>query len=125
MPKFLNKDEYKQKLRKFFDGNLDASGQFDLIEEVLSEHEKLLTAYESVCDYDEKNDNYVNKQTDEMLKYKSELETTNAENQRLSGELDNVKKKYEERFFGRELCDVNDPRLNSSSNISLFTETEI
>lgn len=125
MPKFLNKDEYKQKLRKFFDGNLDASGQFDLIEEVLSEHEKLLTAYESVCDYDEKNDNYVNKQTDEMLKYKSELETTNAENQRLSGELDNVKKKYEERFFGRELCDVNDPRLNRSSNISLFTETEI
>ncbi|WP_276717535.1 hypothetical protein [Caloranaerobacter azorensis] len=125
MPKFLDKEEYKQKLRKFFDGNLDASGQFDLIEEVLSEHEKLLTAYESVCDYDEKNDNYVNKQTDEMLKYKSELETTNAENQRLSGELDNVKKKYEERFFGRELCDVNDPRLNSSSNISLFTETEI
>lgn len=124
MPKFLDKEEYKQKLRKFFDGNLDASGQFDLIEEVLSEHEKLLTAYESVCDYDEKNDNYVNKQTDEMLKYKSELETTNAENQRLSGELDNVKKKYEERFFGRELCDVNDPRLNSSSNISLFTETE-
>lgn len=125
MPKFLTKEEYKQKLRKFFDGNLDASGQFDLIEEVLSEHEKLLTSYESVCDYDEKNDNYVNKQTDEMLKYKSELETTNAENQRLSGELDNVKKKYEERFFGRELCDVNDPRLNSSSNISLFTETEI
>lgn len=125
MPKFLTKDEYKQKLRKFFEDNLDASGQFDLIEEVLSEHEKLLTAYESVCDYDEKNDNYVNKQTDEMLKYKSELETTNAENQRLSGELDNVKKKYEERFFGRELCDVNDPRLNSSSNISLFTETEI
>lgn len=125
MPKFLDKEEYKRKLRKFFDGNLDASGQFDLIEEVLSEHEKLLTAYESVCDYDEKNDNYVNKQTDEMLKYKSELETTNAENQRLSGELDNVKKKYEERFFGRELCDVNDPRLNSSSNISLFTETEI
>ena len=125
MPKVIAKEEYKQKLRKFFDGNLDASGQFDLIEEVLSEHEKLLTAYESVCDYDEKNDNYVNKQTDEMLKYKSELETTNAENQRLSGELDNVKKKYEERFFGRELCDVNDPRLNSSSNISLFTETEI
>lgn len=125
MPKFLTKDEYKQKLRKFFEDNLDASGQFDLIEEVLSEHEKLLTAYESVCDYDEKNDNYVNKQTDEMLKYKSELETINVENQRLSGELDNVKKKYEERFFGRELCDVNDPRLNSSSNISLFTETEI
>lgn len=125
MPKFLTKDEYKQKLRKFFEGNLDASGQFDLIEEVLSEHEKLLTAYESVCDYDEKNDNYVNKQTDEMLKYKSELETTNAENQRLSGELENVKKKYEERFFGRELSNENDPRLNKPSNISLFTETEV
>lgn len=125
MPKFLTKDEYKQKLRKFFDDNLDVSGQFDLIEEVLSEHEKLLTAYESVCDYDEKNDNYVNKQTDEMFKYKSELETTNAENQRLSGELENVKKKYEERFFGKGLSDVNDPRLNTSSNISLFTETEI
>lgn len=125
MPKFLTKEEYKQKLRKFFDANLDASGQFDLIEEVLSEHEKLLTAYESVCDYDEKNDNYVNKQTDEMIKYKSELETTNAENQRLSGELENVKKKYEERFFGRELSNENDPRLNKPSNISLFTETEV
>lgn len=125
MPKFLTKEEYKQKLRKFFEGNLEASGQFDLIEEVLSEHEKLLTAYESVCDYDEKNDNYVNKQTDEMIKYKSELEATNAENQRLFGELENVKKKYEARFFGRELSNENDPRLNKLSNISLFIETEV
>lgn len=127
MAKYLEKEEFKQKLRKFFDNGLDAAGQFDLIEDVLSEHDKLLTEFNSVCQYDEEKDVYVPKQAEETAKYVEELEKTKNDLETAERELYNVKKKYEERFFGREISGEDDPRVKDKTNehISLFVTTEV
>lgn len=127
MAKYLEKEEFKQKLRKFFDSGLDTAGQFDLIEEVLSEHDRLLTEFNSVCHYDEEKDVYIPKQAEETAQYVEELEKTKKDLESAELELYNVKKKYEERFFGGEISGEDDPRVSGKTNehMSLFVTTEV
>lgn len=126
MAKYLEREEFKQKLRKFFDSGLDSAGQFDLIEEVLNEHDKLLNEFNSAFQYDEEKDAYTPKQAEETQKYIEQLEQTKKDLETAEGELYNVKKKYEERFFGREIKGEDDPRVKGQqAPVSLFVTTEV
>lgn len=116
MPKIKSIEEYKSALQSFFEDGITDSKKFVILSEAIDEYKRVSDMINSTHNYDEGSDTYIMTATEENLKLNSEIEKLKLEKEKINNDYIDLKKQYQERFFGMDIPDNGTTALQNNES---------